>query len=259
MVVKCKCGADFENVGKYGIRKFCSRKCANSRGPRTEETKRKQSMSLVGRNVGGKLANPLLKEKRKCLGCDSKFECYKKASKRWCSLKCSKKLSGGYREGSGNGKSGWYKGIFCNSSYELAWVVYRLDHGFEVKRFSGYLTNGVLKYYPDFIVGDKHIVEIKGYHRKEVDEKTELAKSLGYVIDVLYKTDLRECFDWIQTKYHTKNVISLYDNRKPKFSYRCHFCGKDIYREQRLKGKVAFCSRVCAGKGILNRKNVGPT
>ena len=71
-----------------------------------------------------------------------------------------KKL-GGYREGSGRSKSGYYKGIFCASTYELAWVVYRIDNQLPVERFKGYLEDEVsnLKYYPDFFV-DGSIVEI---------------------------------------------------------------------------------------------------
>ena len=36
--------------------------------------------------------------------------------------------TGGIREGAGRSKSGWYKGYYCNSSYELAWVIYSLDN-----------------------------------------------------------------------------------------------------------------------------------
>ena len=43
---KCpKCNKDHEKPGK-----FCSRSCANSRGPRTEDFKRKVSEKLSGWN-----------------------------------------------------------------------------------------------------------------------------------------------------------------------------------------------------------------
>ena len=38
-------------------------------------------------------------------------------------------LSGGLRHGSGRGKKGWYKGYWCDSTWELAWVIYQLDNG----------------------------------------------------------------------------------------------------------------------------------
>jgi hypothetical protein len=41
---------------------------------------------------------------------------------------------GQYREGSGRGKKGRYKGHWYDSSYELAFVIYALDHGFWFER-----------------------------------------------------------------------------------------------------------------------------
>jgi hypothetical protein len=41
---------------------------------------------------------------------------------------------GGYVKGSGRGKKGWYKGFFCDSSYELAYLIYCLDHQINIKR-----------------------------------------------------------------------------------------------------------------------------
>ena len=41
---------------------------------------------------------------------------------------------GGYVQGSGRGKKGWYKGFFCDSSWELAYVVYCLDHKINITR-----------------------------------------------------------------------------------------------------------------------------
>ena len=42
--------------------------------------------------------------------------------------------SGGYRMNSGRGKKGWYKGIFCDSSWELAFLVYHLEHNLYIER-----------------------------------------------------------------------------------------------------------------------------
>lgn len=44
------------------------------------------------------------------------------------------KLSGGYREGSGRGKKGIYKGYYCDSSWELAYVIYNLEHDIKFER-----------------------------------------------------------------------------------------------------------------------------
>src|SRR6516164_8460315 len=39
-------------------------------------------------------------------------------------FKFRKKAKGGIRIGSGRSKSGYYKGIYCGSTYELCWVIY---------------------------------------------------------------------------------------------------------------------------------------
>ena len=44
--------------------------------------------------------------------------------------------SGGIRKGSGRGKKGTYKGYWCDSSYELAWVIYNIDKNIPFTRNS---------------------------------------------------------------------------------------------------------------------------
>lgn len=72
--------------------------------------------------------------------------------------------SGGYRKGSGRGKRGTYKGYYCDSSWELAFVIYNLEHEIEFtrnrKKFK-YLFEGKEHYYmPDFVINGS-FVEIK--------------------------------------------------------------------------------------------------
>ena len=43
-------------------------------------------------------------------------------------------LCGGKRHGSGRGKKGWYKGYWCDSSWELALVIYNLEHNIKFER-----------------------------------------------------------------------------------------------------------------------------
>ena len=43
---------------------------------------------------------------------------------------------GGLRKGSGRGKKGHYKGLYCDSTYELIWTIYCLDHSINFKRCS---------------------------------------------------------------------------------------------------------------------------
>ena len=65
----------------------------------------------------------------------------------------------------GRGKKGWYKGFFCSSTYELAFLIYCIDHNIPVQKCN-YVYDYTYKaknhkYYPDFIINNT-IVEIKG-------------------------------------------------------------------------------------------------
>jgi hypothetical protein len=65
----------------------------------------------------------------------------------------------------GRGLSGWYKGFWLDSSWELAFLMFNLDNGIPIARNEvGFLYKygkKELRYYPDFIVDGKY-VEIKG-------------------------------------------------------------------------------------------------
>jgi hypothetical protein len=71
-------------------------------------------------------------------------------------------------QGGGRGIKGRYQGIWCDSSWELAWVIYQLEHGVPFERNRerfGYLDrNEVVHFYtPDFKLADGSLVEIKGF------------------------------------------------------------------------------------------------
>ena len=82
---------------------------------------------------------------------------------------------GGIRYGSSHGKKGWYKGYWCDSSWELAYVIYNLEHKINFKRnheyFEYQFKGKIYKYYPDFIMEDGTLVEIKGYNSKKWQAK----------------------------------------------------------------------------------------
>lgn len=81
---------------------------------------------------------------------------------------------GGYRKGAGSGKKGYYKGLYCMSTWELAWVVYQLEHGNRVEqcreRFPYTMDERLHHYTPDFKIGETYY-EIKGWHRPDTDYK----------------------------------------------------------------------------------------
>lgn len=156
---------------------------------------------------------------------------------------------GGYRKRSGRSKSGYYKGIYCGSTYELCWVIHSLDHNIGFSRFPGVLEQNGKKYYPDFLLDDGNtIIETKGYEKQEsVDIKTQIAESLGYKVRVLRKDDLKFAFDYVREKYKVSKFQELYDSYSPKYSYICSNCKNTFERDITLKTENKFCCRRCAG------------
>lgn len=220
-----KCSTEHNKPGT-----FCSRACANSRGPRTEDFKNKVRAYLRENRVGflkeSQHPNDYAKNPRRCEVCSTAMPKYRGVGNntpKTCSKVCASTLRsatlrrvlpgkcGGKRHGSGRGKQGYYQGIWCDSTYELAYLIYCLDHGIAIKRYSGYFeyedTQGVRrKYYPDFEVNGE-IVEIKGYVTDNVLRKVE---SVDRPIRLLTKDLLAPVFEYVTAKtglsplkYHT--------------------------------------------------------
>ena len=118
---------------------------------------------------------------------------------------------GGYERGSGRGKKGWYRGFWCDSTYELAFVVWALDHEIPFERnleFFSYEYQGrVYRWTPDFRLGDGSYIEIKGYLTDQSRAKLEyFYRSL----QVLTRADLNRMFEYVHGRYG-KNLLALYD------------------------------------------------
>ena len=132
-------------------------------------------------------------------------------------IKLAAKLNrkmGGRRKGAGRSKHGWYKGIWCDSSWELAWVIYNLDHKIEFKPYIGYFEyqfqNEIHKYYPDFILNDGTIVEIKGNETSD-QWKAKLEQfPEDKCLQVIGKNEIGKYLNYVVEKYG-KNFIQLYD------------------------------------------------
>jgi len=122
------------------------------------------------------------------------------------------KISGGLRKGSGRGKKGWYKGFWCDSSWELAYVIYCLDHNIKFsrnnKKFEYIWEKEVHHYTPDFIMEDGLYIEIKGYLTKQVEEKI---RQFNYPIEIIDKNKIIKYVDYVKDKYG-KDFIELYEN-----------------------------------------------
>lgn len=248
-----KCGTAHEKNGVY-----CSRKCANSRVQTTEQNAARRS-KLAGKpghnvNKGKKLVSRMVAS---CGHCGLEFEKTEKSGRKFCSLACSKKVAGGYRDGSGRAKSGYYKGVYCGSTYELAWVIYQLDHNTQFERFPKTLEHEGRKYIPDFLQDGK-IVELKGYESEErVAAKTAIANQCGYQVTVLRKQDLVAEFKWVKENYQFSNMHELYDDYSPAYSYSCCACGV-TYQSDVKKTGTNFCSASCSLSENRKRKKHGP-
>lgn len=241
--------------------RFCCRKCANTRY-HSEETKIKLSDSARTSEKAIKSRIKWLADNEKryalsrifrtCPVCGKEFKVIKNKRENYCSSDCWNKVSGGIREGSGRSKSGYYKGIFCNSTYELCWVIYNLDHNISFKRSKlqiPYEYEGCLHIYcPDFELENGTIIETKGYHTDIVDIKTEAAKKQGYNIEILYENDLKYAFDYVKDAYNVFDFTKLYDVSKDRFTYICDICGKEFTRAKEIKTGPKLCSRSCSCK-----------
>lgn len=225
-----KCSIEFEvtttesEIRRNKVKNYCSRECANSRS-HSEETKNKIAESLktngnmfVPDNKGKKYKKKIpdinkkinnLKNEYVCKNC-GKIGFSKKKNQKYhaeCWLKCS----GGIRKGSSRGKCGWYKGFWCDSSYELAFLVYCLENKIDIRRNrKGYdyvYENENHKFYPDFIV-DGEFVEIKNFRSELTDAKIN---HFPYDIKVYYKDTITPFLNYVKDIYG-KNFTNLYED-----------------------------------------------
>lgn len=223
-----KCGNEFfEKYSKESNGNFCSKLCARRFSSiKTDEIKRKISISAKNsekvlaenrsRNYGKKII-------KKCPICKKEFECWVSENKKiYCSKECynndkyckyRKGGMGGFRIGSGRCNGGYYKNIYCHSTYELAFLIWNLDNSYNIKRcnkiFEYEYKGKRLKYFPDFEI-DNVIYEIKGYWQEKVDFKTQSVIDQGYVIKVLYLRDIKYMIDYVKEKYNILRLESLY-------------------------------------------------
>lgn len=160
---------------------FCGHSCAasttNAARTRSQESRNKTRVTLKGRRCDGRPVIP--RETRRCKMCGEPFESKVSVSKRYCSQPCRnraperRRAGGGERLKSSWSKKGHYKGIFCGSTWELAYLAHCLDNGADIQRCRrSFYYDGQHRYTPDFVVNGK-FVEIKGY---VADEDLLLAK-----------------------------------------------------------------------------------
>ena len=235
-VLKCtKCGKEYKitttehkiKIGDY--KKCCSNQCSKSRGW-DEEHKRKLSVinkksekvKIANKKIGESLRKHKFPKITTCLHCGKDILDYRYGDNknRKYHKECWLKISGGIRKGSSRGKSGYYEGYWCDSSYELAFVIYCLEHNKIIERnkegFNYIYLDKSHTYFPDFRV-DGSLVEIKNYRSKlteaklkSVNEKIEIFYK-DTKIEIFYKDTMKPYLDYVKNKYG-KNFIKLYNS-----------------------------------------------
>lgn len=110
------------------------------------------------------------------------------------------------------GSMGYYNGIHCDSSWELAYLIYCLEHNIQIKRCNirfNYEYNGEQHIYtPDFIINESELIEIKGFKDKRWKEKKKCC--LLNNIKIINKEDIKPYIKYVKEKYG-KNFIRLYE------------------------------------------------
>jgi hypothetical protein len=164
---------------------------------RSEEIKKRIRNSLLGKN-SGKYSDPVLEqERRRKIGETAKL----------------RGNTGGYRKGAGRGKKGWYKGIFCDSSWELAWVIYHLDHNIKFERnfekFEYEYKEEKHFYIPDF-KKDGKFIEVKGFKNGQFYAKM---KFFPHAIEIFDAKKMEPILNYVIITYG-QDYINLYKKKK---------------------------------------------
>ena len=214
---------------KYGSGRFCSRTCANSHA-HSQETRDRISRSVQSSEkyqLSMQARYP--KQLRVCCICGEK---YTHPYRITCSDKCLRERFkqnaidnklGGPSKVSSYGKRGTFRGIHCDSTYELAVVIYCLDHNIGIlrndKSFQYTYEGKTLNYYPDFYLPEYDMyLEVKGRDLGPVYEKLQCVLDAGKNIQLLHYEDLIDCFNYVCSTYNVRssisanNLFTLYDD-----------------------------------------------
>lgn len=130
------------------------------------------------------------------------------------SLRAKERSLGGYHRHGGRGKRGWYKGIWCDSSWELAWVIFNIEHDIQFvrckERFSYEYKGRIRTYNPDFLLFDGTYIEIKGWTCKKWYAKLEQFPKEKRLV-VIGKKEIQPFLKYVVDKYG-KDFVRLYES-----------------------------------------------
>lgn len=216
--------------------------------------KQKISDALKGKAVG-KCLDPIKELERK-----RKISNSMKGNTNWM-----------YNKKRGNGKKGSYKGFKCDSTWELAFIVYHIEHNLNIKPCNivyEYIYEGEIhKYYPDFITDDG-IIEIKGRKNKKA-----LVKEQQYPnVIIIDANKIKRYLDYVIQKYGEKFWKVLYEDIPNNKLSKKHITKQKIKNDKRVYNKNAIIDLeqnsnidfskfgwVEKAKKYLQRKNINIT
>ena len=272
------CGAQVATTVKED-KKFCNSSCAakanNAGRTVTDATKKKKSdaakwyngssgriwvrthrndplkSNITTAKIGQKRQKAANHVSKTCVSCQTSF-IPKNIGTKTCSKPCMiahmKKVCGGYRSGAGHAKHGRYRGIWCDSSWEMAFLIYCLDRGKVIERNLDsweYVSHkGITRrFYPDFRV-DGVLHEIKGPQRP--DDPLKIAAVDEPIVYIQGKVAMKPYLDYVTSTYGVArdNLNILYDTSRTHYKRICGGCDQE-YTTTDIKSKC--CSRKCAG------------
>lgn len=227
----CECGKEFDNPQSFnGHKSHCKTHQIAKHGSLDfyKECRKKHDISCsktLKQQVQNRKQLELeawIAEKHICEHC-GKIMTEKYGSGRFCCRACQNKLTSNQKlelctkQGTnlcGKGKRGYYKGYYCQSSWELAYVIYQLEHNVNFKRNTkgfSYKLDGIQRsYFPDFyLIDEDTYVEIKGYYDNKTQEK-ERQFPQDKKLQILKKAEMQPILEYVINKYG-KNYIYLYD------------------------------------------------
>lgn len=152
----------------------------------------------------------------KCIICGEAIKIGK--HRKTCCKKCANTLRKRTRIKNKNRKiksyRGTYKGIKCDSRWELAFLIYCIDKGKQIQRcnevFEYQVKGKTHKYYPDFKVKNT-VIEIKGIFRKNLKLKLAAVRKTGMKIILIDKYKIKPYLDYCYKKYKTEHLEKFYD------------------------------------------------
>ena len=223
---------------KYGSGRFCSKACANTRKHSAETVEKIRASSIqASPSWQAKIRNireaEYLQNPNFCVVCE-KLLPYDLKDRVTCCDECYRQLRAEIRvttmeaQGVHSGfnttflkssfRYGFYKGIKCDSGWELAFLLYHITKGNNIIRNTDYFTyqfDGISRrYYPDFIV-DGIYYEIKGYKDDKFFEKVSQFPE-DKQLEVIDRVGIKPYIEFAEKTYG-EDFYTLYDIDRPNW------------------------------------------